>query len=133
MHADVHKQGCLPPCRSPEVQKTFTRPLAREEILIQARWDTFWHLHQFQLTSTTTQGCPEARLSFTSKMASVPPLTTKLSSMTKTFYPNPLFHINLFYLKQERDHRDAKTPWSRIHYLLNKCKTIPHIWKFVNV
>ena len=34
--------------------------------------------------------------------------------------PNLLFHKNLFHLKQERDHRDAKTPWSRIHYLLNK-------------
>ena len=25
LRADVHRQGCLPPCRSPEVQKTFTQ------------------------------------------------------------------------------------------------------------
>ena len=25
LRADVHRQGCLPPCRSPEVQKNFTQ------------------------------------------------------------------------------------------------------------
>ena len=75
---------------------------------------------QLELTSTTTQGWPEARLSFTSKMASVPPLAQNHLQWHRSPFDEVLnHHLNFFHLKQECNDGDAKTSWGRIHHLSN--------------